>query len=513
MATKTALEEVFKLSGAPTFTFVEPNEYKQLLVSIRTKGRGVIIEGPSGIGKTTCVLNIINKLEIDKPFTVLSGRKSKDKEAIEKILVSESFGGVIIDDFHKLDGELKSRFSDLLKTLADEESEDSKLIIIGINKTGKSLMEFSTDLRNRISIIKFESNPEEKVRELISKGETALNFSLNIKEDIVKDSRGSFHIAQMLAHHACLSSDILESCDDTITTSVSYESLKETVLADLDLSYSDIVTSFVKGQRVKKGSRAPYLHVLYWLALADDWSINLQEALMHNTTHKNSVGQILSKGHLNSHFESEPRFSTVIYFNSDTSEVSIEDPKFSFYLSNILWSKLARKIGFFSFDFKPLYDYALSFAGANRADAKYIHEKLSENEISVFYDNNEQARILSQDVESYLAPIYRSESVYVIPFLSKDYPNRIWCKFEGDNFEARFGSNSVIPLRYTDAPAGMFDNTNKVGGFTLDVTKPLNEQLDEFVDLLINKIHERRIEDAENSAGLDKISIDTTANS
>lgn len=37
------LEDVFKLSGIPTITFVEPNEYKHLYVSIRTAGRGVII--------------------------------------------------------------------------------------------------------------------------------------------------------------------------------------------------------------------------------------------------------------------------------------------------------------------------------------------------------------------------------------------------------------------------------------------------------------------------------------
>ena len=35
------LEEVFKLSGLPTYTFVEPPEYKKLLVSLR-KLRGEI---------------------------------------------------------------------------------------------------------------------------------------------------------------------------------------------------------------------------------------------------------------------------------------------------------------------------------------------------------------------------------------------------------------------------------------------------------------------------------------
>ncbi|HGE6659342.1 TPA: AAA family ATPase [Serratia marcescens] len=499
MSATINLEDVFKLSGIPTYTFVEPNEYKKLMVSIRTKGRGVVIEGPSGIGKTTCVLQIIKDLGLKGDFRVLSGRKRRDRAEIENLLTADSFGGVILDDFHKLDGEIKSKFSDLLKVLADEEVEDSKLIVIGINKTGKSLIEFSNDLRNRISIIKFESNPEEKVKELINKGEEALNFSLNIKDEIVKEAQGSFHIAQMLAHNACIASKISERCNEKSISNLSYESLKESVLSELDLSYSDVVTNFVKGQRVKKGSRAPYLHVLYWLAQADEWSINLQELLVHNPTHKNSVGQILTKGHLKTHFESDERFSDVMYFNSDTSEVSIEDPKFSFYLRSVLWTKLARKIGFYSFDFKSSYDFALSFAGSNRDDANYIFERLSDNEIAVFYDNNEQSRILSENVEEYLAPIYRSESVYVVPLLSPQYPTRIWCKFEGDVFQARFGSNSVIPLRYSDCPIGMFDATNGVGGFSIDVNEPRESQLDSFVQLLVDKIHEKRIEDAENS--------------
>ncbi|HBN6386389.1 TPA: ATPase, partial [Escherichia coli] len=270
-------------------------------------------------------------------------------------------------------------------------------------------------------------------------------------------------IAQMLAHNACLASNVLVTCKEKQITKISYESLKETVLSELDLSYSDTVINFVKGQRVKKGSRAPYLHVLYWLAKADEWSINLQETLINNPSHKNSVGQILSKGHLISHFNNDEKFADVIYFNEDTTEISIEDPKFSFYLSNILWTKLARNIGFYSFDFKSSYDFALSFAGIDRADAKYISEKLSESEISVFYDNNEQARIISENVEDYLAPIYRSESVYIIPLLTNTYPTRIWCKFESDIFKSRFGSNSIIPLRYSDCAVGMFDESNGVG--------------------------------------------------
>lgn len=45
------LEEVFRLSGVPTITFVEPERYEEIKVSVRTPGRSLVIEGPSGIEK------------------------------------------------------------------------------------------------------------------------------------------------------------------------------------------------------------------------------------------------------------------------------------------------------------------------------------------------------------------------------------------------------------------------------------------------------------------------------
>ena len=52
-AAERRVEEVFKTNGIPTFTFVEPSRYATLNVSLRTAGRGLILEGPSGIGKST----------------------------------------------------------------------------------------------------------------------------------------------------------------------------------------------------------------------------------------------------------------------------------------------------------------------------------------------------------------------------------------------------------------------------------------------------------------------------
>ena len=77
------LEQVFKTSGVPTFTFVEPSEYTKLLVGLRTPGRGVAIEGPSGIGKTSAVETALKQLGvIGNSVTKLSARRLKDVEYI-----------------------------------------------------------------------------------------------------------------------------------------------------------------------------------------------------------------------------------------------------------------------------------------------------------------------------------------------------------------------------------------------------------------------------------------------
>ncbi|MBS0472230.1 MAG: hypothetical protein JSR60_14255 [Proteobacteria bacterium] len=58
------LEQVFRLSGVPTFTFVEPVRYDAIKVSVRTAGRCMVLEGPSGIGKTTVITKAIDELGV-----------------------------------------------------------------------------------------------------------------------------------------------------------------------------------------------------------------------------------------------------------------------------------------------------------------------------------------------------------------------------------------------------------------------------------------------------------------
>lgn len=253
------------------------------------------------------------------------------------------------------------------------------------------------------------------------------------------------------------------------------------------------------GPRLRREGRAPYLHMLRWLAQSEDWSLQLDQALAQNPDHRGSVGQIIDKNYLQEFLTGNPDLQEVIHYDATTRMLGIEDPKFLYFLRNLIWNKFARQVGFLTADFKGRYDFALSFAGPDRDIAERLHARLAEAQVAVFYDRDEQHRILAANIEDYLAPIYRSEAQYVVALLGREYPKRIWTKFESDQFKKRFGEGSVIPVWFADTPVGMFDETSRLGGFTIDRGHDLNGQIESFVTLLITKLAESRNQPADAS--------------
>ncbi len=488
---KIFLEDVYKTSGIPTHTFVKPAEYTKLQVSIRTRGRGLVIEGPSGIGKTTSVNKALSELNLQDKVMMLSARKPGDQEFIEHLPDLRGLEIVIIDDFHVLSNQTKRVLSDYIKVLADEDS-DTKLILIGINKAGDSLVSFASDLNNRIDTIKFEANPDERIHEMLHLGEVALNMNLNIKDEIVNESRGSFHIAQMLAKETCMCCDIIDNESGKPQTSTSIETVKAKVHEELGRLFYTKAKIFASGSKIRREGRAPYLHLLNWIAKSSDWSIDINDMLVNHPEMKLSIKQVMDKGFLSDLIKRNETLQDVIHFDDQSSILTIEDPKFLFFLRNVLWNKFAKQIGYWGIEFKKSYDIALSFAGENRDFAELLFHKLSSREIPVFYDHNEQHRILGENVEEYLAPIYNSEAEFVVVLMSKEYPKKLWTKFESTQFKQRFGEKSVIPIFYSDIDFNQFDESRQYGGITLDVSGDLESQADKIVNLIAGKIVDRR---------------------
>ena len=501
MPNKPELQEVFTVSGLPQYTFVPPVEYTRLLVALKTPGRGIVIEGPSGIGKTTAVVKALEQAGITGNVIKLSARKAEDVAFVKELPVMQPFGVVIIDDFHKLPAATKGAIADLMKILADESAVGSKVIVVGINKAGDSLIAFADDLTNRLEVIHFESNPDAKVAELLALGEDALNIGLNIKDEIVVAAHGSFYLAQMLAFNTCIEANILSRQEPKKETLSSFATVKGRVFETLAQRFLSRTRDFAKGTRFRREGRAPYLHLLYWLGKSEEWSLSLDQCIMHYPEFRGSLIQIIEKDYLRELMEAVPAINEVLHFEERL--LTVEDPQYVFFLRNLSWPRFALEIGYLSVDFPSRYDFALSFAGTDRLIAEAIFKRLQDGEFEIFYDKNEQHRILAADVEDYLRPIYQSDAQYVIALLSKEYPKRIWTKFESEQFKKRFREGAVVPIWFNDAPPGMFDESGRVGGFTLDPAGDIEAQIANICEQLRRKIAEARVAHEQDSQQTD----------
>ena len=485
------LEEVFKLSGVPTHTFVRPIEYPRLLVALRTAGRGVVIEGPSGIGKTTAVDRALAEVGLAEAALRLSARRRDDIDLISALPEMSDVGTVIVDDFHRLPEKQREQLADFLKLLADEERADVKMVVIGISRAGESLIRFGEDLHSRLDVVQFESNPAERVAQVVALGERALNISISTRDDIVSAAAGSFYLAQFLAHQTCLAAGLLEAADIPVNIDVSFEVVRQRVMDNLSTRFMPAALDFARGTKLRREGRAPYLHLLKWLAEANEWSIQLDREMSMHQELKGSVSQVVEKGYLAELLSGNDKLRQLFHFDAGNRVLAVEDPQFVFFIRNVLWNKFAEQVGFVNQKFDSRYDFALSFAGADRAVAERLFELLQEQEFEVFYDKNEAHRILAEDIEDYLGPIYRTEARYVLCLLGPDYPKRVWTRFESQQFRTRFGDGAVVPIWFTSAPPGVFDDSTRVGGYHFDPAGDTEAQLHEVAQLLTRKMGDR----------------------
>ncbi|MCV7156472.1 TIR domain-containing protein [Mycolicibacterium brisbanense] len=466
---------------------MEPDEYGELLVALRTPGRGLVIEGPTGVGKTTALIKAVEELKLND-ILILSARKRDDRELLLAALEMDDIGIVAIDDYHRLPDDLRERVADRMKILADEESANAKLVVLGINNAGSSLIRFARDLMSRLDIIRFGTSSDQKVSRLVSEGAAVLNADLPIV-DIVASARGSFQIAQLLAQKCCTLSGILEQKRSRQVMKHPFSRILSDIVDAMAIHYTEIAIRFASGPRFNPEGRAPYLHLLKWLSEARDRSIRVSELINQYPELESSISAVIGRGHLADHIDSDPDFKALLHFDQRNKFLSAEDPKFHFYLSNLDWTHFAVRAGFLNIEFEDKYDFALSFASDRRDQAAYLAHQLASRELHVFFDSFEQERILAANVEEYLAPIYRSQATFIVCFLSPEYPNRVWTRFESRQFHARFGTETVIPVvtELTNR-AAIFDETNNIGSFVIVDAQPLEPQLDDLADALCRKI-------------------------
>lgn len=101
------------------------------------------------------------------------------------------------------------------------------------------------------------------------------------------------------------------------------------------------------------------------------------------------------------------------------------------------------------------YDIALSFAGENREIVEQVAEKLAENNIQVFYDEYEKAKLWGKRLSTHFQKTYGENTCFVLVFVSKEYSLKDWTNFEFSiaRGEAKVrGTEFILPVRLDNTP-------------------------------------------------------------
>lgn len=134
----------------------------------------------------------------------------------------------ILEDFHKVEDSEKIKLSQLMKVFMDlsDEYDELKIVALGAVDTARQVVEYDSEMRNRVAEIHVDLMTEQEIENIVSKGEEALNVSFegNLKSLIAKYSNGLASVCHHLCSYMCQAADIRQtSTKKLVLTQANFE--------------------------------------------------------------------------------------------------------------------------------------------------------------------------------------------------------------------------------------------------------------------------------------------------
>lgn len=329
---------VFTVNGTPDVTFVETDAYLKLAMFLRTPGRGIVIEGPSGIGKTTAFETALRRLNEESPgnvaHRVLSPRRPSDLAELRSLPDWHTSGIVVVDDFHRLHAlpEIAAQLADYMKLLADTNAPDKKLVIVGVAGSGQRLVSFGADLGTRISVIPFGRAPLPAIMDMIAKGERALNIEIPRKADIAVASGGSFNTAQFMCLGICTKNRVYGTQPQRKRMPWSVKQIRDQLVdEDLQLKLADLIKDFGD---LGADDDLTGLYLLKALPFAENGYLSLPGYRANHPEHADAVERLIKSRTIEDIFAKNPRHELLLFYERRMPALIVEDPQVLFYFAN-----------------------------------------------------------------------------------------------------------------------------------------------------------------------------------
>lgn len=118
----------------------------------------------------------------------------------------------VIEDFHKVLDEEKSKISQMMKLFMDKarDHEKSKIVVLGAADYGYEIVQHDTELNNRVAEVEVPLLTTSEITKIIQKGAEALNIgiSISVSNQIADYANCLATIAHQLAYNLCFNNKI-----------------------------------------------------------------------------------------------------------------------------------------------------------------------------------------------------------------------------------------------------------------------------------------------------------------
>jgi hypothetical protein len=348
-----SIDEIFRLDGPPTFTFIEPPEFATLKARLRTMGTGLIVEGPSKVGKSTAIRKAMEALGIaDTDQLWWRGQKlpplDEFSRTLDGLLEAVRDSWLFIDDFHHVEDERYLReLASTMKVLADLPTRHAKVTVVGINPLGNSLVQVMPDLGGRFRVMRLDIEKDwkgsTKIAELIIRGESAANLRFTRRDELVIAAGGSLFLAQYLCNVAAAKAGVLEAPPETVEIELGPVEVIAAIQDELSARFRAPMIDFASFDAAPP-ARGAALSLLWLLARSSDGFISVRDARL-SFPMLHAAFEWLLANNLSRCFQDHPRLKGLLYYNRVAQTLTMEDPQLKFYLRALDWEELARASG------------------------------------------------------------------------------------------------------------------------------------------------------------------------
>lgn len=387
--------DVFTPTKPARIAFVERDSVNDKLVnSLSTPGKQIVVYGHSGTGKTTLLVNkltqlyehhittrcmkglkfdqlILDAFDQLEPFYTqerqrtiksstgvdlgasylalqakISGQSAietseKDSRILPPQLTPQALGRFlgaqracwVLEDFHKIDEGEKVKLSQLMKVFTDlsDEYAELKIIALGAVDTARQVVDYDSEMRNRVAEIHVSLMTEPEISAIIEKGEQALNvrFSPEIKQLVARHSNGLGSVCHHLCLNMCAAAGVSETVSEK-TVELTQAHCEHAVKTYVDEASDSIKSAFDKAlkQRRKTQYENAKLIIESLSALSDSGAarsdifnkIKIKEPKYPEANLKYLLPKL-----------STPEYGAILRFDSNSGLYSFADPIYRAY--------------------------------------------------------------------------------------------------------------------------------------------------------------------------------------